>query len=53
MALLLERFARYYVQYDSATKILFIKKDIPVIDFMGIKHLLKYINEEVKDIRVN
>jgi hypothetical protein len=53
MKLLLERYARYYVEYDVETKILFIKSDIPVIDFMGIKHLLKYIKEEVKDIRVN
>jgi hypothetical protein len=53
MNTLIRMFAKYYVQYDPVTKILFIKKDIPVIDFMGIKHLLKYINEEVKDIRVN
>ena len=53
MALLLERYARYLIEYDAANKILYIKSDIPVIDFVGIRKLLNYAKEEVKDIRVN
>ena len=53
MALLLERYARYLIEYDPVNKILYIKSDIPVIDFVGIRKLLNYVNEEVKDIRVN
>lgn len=54
MGYLLKLYAKYNVEYDLIHKILYIKSDIPVIDFIGIRTLVKHLeNEEVKDIRVN
>jgi hypothetical protein len=53
MGYLLKLYAKYNVEYDLIHKILYIKSNIPVIDFVGIRKLLNYVNEEVKDIRVN
>lgn len=54
MSYLLKLYSKYFIEYDAANKILYIKSDIPVIDFIGIRTLVKHlVNEEVKDIRVN
>ena len=54
MKYLLKLYAKYNLEYEAANKILYIKSNIPVIDFMGIRALVKHLEiEKVKDIRVN
>lgn len=47
-----DRFARYHLEYDVKDKMLFIRKDIPVKEFMRIKTYIKVLKIELNDIRV-
>ena len=53
MSEVLYRFERYDPWYDREHKVLSLRGKIPVEDFMLLRHLLKFVKEEVKDIRVN
>lgn len=53
MKIILDRYKKYYPEYDPATKILQLHGKIPVVDFVALRVMITYIKEEVKDIRVN
>lgn len=52
MSLILEQFQRYDVEYDVKDKYLFIRKPIPVKDFVYLRQLIKLAKEPVDEILV-
>lgn len=44
---------KYFIEYDAKDKILWIKSNIPVSDFMLIRKIVELKKDKVKEIRVN
>lgn len=53
MKLILDKFKQYYPRYDVKNKVLYLHGKVYVKHLVALKELLKSINEEVKDIRIN
>lgn len=49
---LIEKFSKYNIRYDVKGKMLIIKSEILIKDFMTIKRIIKKYNLKVKEIRV-
>lgn len=45
-------FKKYDIIYNRENKIINVKKDIKVVDFIRLKEVLKVIGIEISDIRV-
>jgi len=51
--IILDKFKRYYPEYDIKDKVLYLKGKIPVNEFLGLRLMIKIHKLDVKDIRVN
>lgn len=52
MDYILDYLKNYNCHYDNKYKIFTIRKPISVKEFMYVRHLLKHINMDIYDIRV-
>lgn len=53
MQKILKKFKKYYPWYDREHKILSFQGKMYVEEFMYLRYLLRFVKEEVKDIRIN
>lgn len=53
MKIILDKFERYYPEYDIKDKVLYLKGKISVNEFLGLRLMIKIHKLDVKDIRVN
>ena len=53
MKIILDRFEKYYPEYDAKDKILHLYGKIPMKEWMELRFLIKLYNIELNDLRVN